>query len=169
MNKLIGTATLLLIAPVWASSQNADHPHFIQGYGFVAGETTGDFSGGAGVEGISSHGIGFGGEYAYRKIQWENQLSLNLFYHFGASTAKRRFEPFVTGGFTRLWKFNLGLTPAWGGNLGCGANIWVTKHVGVRLEARDTIGGRSLSIQYPSLTYSEPNNVGSFRIGVTFR
>lgn len=171
MKNLIAASILLLVSPLFASAQNADHPYYAQGYGFVADQATIGLAGGAGAEGIFSNGVGLGGEYSYSKPLLENMLALNLFYHFGASRAKRRLEPFVTGGFTRFWIYNLNLTPAGGGNLGCGADIWVMKHLGLRLEARDTFGGRSLSIQYePSGNYyTAPNNVVSFRIGLAFR
>ena len=93
------------------------------------------------------------------------------FYHFGPSQKNRKFEPFVTGGYTHFSIPNITLGPASGGNFGGGANIWLTKHAALRLELRDTIGGRSISEEFDSSGnfYTAPNNVASFRIGVTFR
>lgn len=172
MKKLIAIVALLLMGPASMSAQNANHPYYAQGYGFVADEATVGFAGGVGAEGIFSNGFGLGGEYVKAENPFrENMLSANFFYHFGASRTKRMFEPFVTGGFTRFWVTNLNLSPAGGANLGCGMNIWLAKHVGVRLEGRVTHGGRSLSIEYESggNYFTAPNNVISFRIGVTFR
>ena len=158
--------------PISASAQNAEHPFYFQGYGFVADESKLGLAGGVGGEGLFSNGFGLGCEYAKARNPYgENMLSLNFFYHFGASKNKRIVEPFVTGGFTRFWVTNLDQTPAGGGNFGIGVNVWLAKHVAVRLEGRDTIGGQSVSTMYvPSGTYyTAPNNVVSFRIGVTFR
>ena len=155
-----------------AVAQNADRSYHAQGYLFVEDEATVGFAGGKAAEGIFSNGIGMGGEYvkAENPLQ-ENMFSVNLFYHLGGSRGKRRFAPFVTGGSTRFWIPNITLGPANGGNFGCGMNLWVVKHMGVRLEVRNTIGGRSISIIFEpgGNYYTAPNNVVSFRLGVTFR
>jgi hypothetical protein len=172
MKKLIATAALLLLVPTLASAQNVDHVYHAEGYSFVADEATVGPAGGGGGEGLFSNGFGLGGEYVKAQSPFgENIISANMFYHFGPSTNKRRFEPFVTGGFNRFSISNIDLYPVFGWNFGCGANIWLKKHVGLRLEGRDTIGGRSISIDYePSgNSYTAPQNVVSFRIGVTFR
>ena len=98
-------------------------------------------------------------------------ISANVSYHFGPSTKKRKFEPFVTGGLTQFTVPNVDLDSVLGWNLGCGANLWLLKHTALRLEARDTFGGRSISIAYESggNYYTAPQNVASLRLGVTFR
>jgi hypothetical protein len=171
MGKVISTAALLLAFPMLASAQDADHVYHGQGYLFVAEGTMGPRGGGGG-EGIFSNGIGLGGEYVKAASPFgEHIISVNLFYHFGPSTKKRRVEPFLTGGYTHFSIPNITLGPASGGNLGGGFNIWLTKRDALRLELRDTIGGRSISEDFePSGSfYTAPNNVFSFRIGVTFR
>jgi hypothetical protein len=172
MKKLIASAILLLVSPLFASAQNADHPYHVEGYLLAADEAKVGPAGGGGVEGLSSDGFGLGGEYVKAASPFdENLVSVNLFYHFGASKNHRKFEPFVTGGYTHFSIPNITLGPASGGNFGCGANIWLTRHAALRLELRDTIGGRSISTEFdPSGSfYTAPNNVVSFRIGVTFR
>lgn len=171
MKTLIATAALLLVVPALASAQNADHPYYAEGYLLGAGTVTGP-AGGGGGEGIFSNGIGLGGEYVKAASPFgEHIVSVNLFYHFGPSTKKRRFEPFVTGGYTHFSIPDITLGPASGGNFGIGANIWLMRHAAVRLEVRDTIGGRSISEDFEpwGTSYTAPNNVASFRIGVTFR
>jgi hypothetical protein len=172
MKKFISAAALLLLVPRLASAQNADHVYHVEGYGFFAYEATVGPAGGAGGEGLYSNGFGLGGEYVKAESPFgEYMVSADMYYHFGPSTKKRKFEPFVTGGFTRFSVGNLGPYPAYGGNLGGGANIWPTKHAGLRLEFHDTIGGRSLSISYGCFNncYSASNNIASFRVGMTFR
>ena len=147
--------------------------YHVEGYAFVADEATVGPAGGGGGEGLFSNGFGLGGEYVKAASPFgEQMLSANMYYHFGASTKKHRFEPFVTGGITRFWLSGSDYPPPTvGGNFGIGANIWLLEHAALRLEFRDTIGGRSLSVDYePSgNSYTAPNNVVSFRIGVTFR
>jgi hypothetical protein len=172
VEKLIAMAGLLLTVPMFALAQNADHQYHVEGYLFVADEATVGPAGGGGGEGLFSNGLGLGGEYVKAASPFgEHIASANISYHFGPSTKKRKLEPFVTGGFTRFSIPNIDLYPVFGWNLGCGANIWLTKHAALRLEVRDTIGGRSISIDYEPYgnSYTAPQNVVSFRIGVTFR
>jgi len=172
MKKLIVGTALLLIMPVWALAQGTDHHYRGQGNAVFSLGTARDRLSAVrcvgGGEVVSSGGIGLGGEYVNAASPFgEQMISANLFYHSGASKKGRRFKPFVTGGFNRLWT----TYPAFGGNFGCGLNIWATKHVAVRLELRDTIGGRNISIEYEPYGnfYTASQNVVSFRIGMTFR
>jgi hypothetical protein len=172
MKIFISAAALLLLVPSLASAQNADHVYHVEGYAFFAGEATVGPAGGAGGEGLFSNGFGLGGEYVKAESPFREQMvSANIYYHIGPIPKKRTFESFVTGGLTRFSVGNLGPYPAYGGNVGGGANIWLTKHAALRLEIRDTIGGRSVSIEYEpgGNDYTAPQNVVSFRIGVTFR
>jgi hypothetical protein len=138
-------------------------------------------AGGAGAEVFAYEGLGVGGEFEGTSMPIgdrsgnsiidkiaEIRVSANGYYGL-PSTNKNKFEPFVTGGVTRFNNPNIGGS-AVGGNLGCGANVWLAKHVALRLEFRATHGGRSLSAGnfYP-ITYAAPENVASFRIGVTYR
>ncbi|MGA3324187.1 MAG: hypothetical protein ABSF45_06915 [Terriglobia bacterium] len=180
MKKLIATAALLLVVPVVASAQNADHPYRAEAYGFAAYTSTGA-AGGGGFEVFVDKGFGLGGEFVRASMpigdRFDNSeidsvaeimVSANAFYGL-PSTNKNRFEPFVTGGLTRFDLPNIGGV-AIGGNIGGGANAWLAKHVALRLEFRATHGGRSLSAgNYYPITYAAPENVASFRIGVTFR
>jgi hypothetical protein len=180
MKKFMAMVALLLGVPTFASAQNSDHPYHVEGYMFVAKTTMSD-AGGVGAEVFAYKGFGVGGEFEVTRmpigdrfdnssIDWvgEIRVSTNLYYGL-PSTNKNRFEPFVTGGMT-IFNLPTIFGTAMGGNLGCGANVWLAKHVALRLEFRETRGGRSLSEGnfYP-ITYAAPENVASFRIGVTFR
>jgi hypothetical protein len=180
MKKFISTAVLLLVFPVLASTQEADHAYRFEAYGFGATTSMGA-AGGAGTEVFAYKGLGVGGEFEGTSMPIgdrsdnsiidkiaEIRVSANGYYGL-PSTNKNKFEPFVTGGVTRFNNPNIGGS-AMGGNLGCGANVWLAKHVALRLEFRATHGGRSLSVGnfYP-ITYAAPENVASFRMGVTFR
>jgi hypothetical protein len=50
-------------------------------------------------------------------------------------------------------------------------DIWLKKHAALRLEVRDTVGGRNLSVDCEpgGNYYTAPQNVVGFRIGLTFR
>ena len=172
MKKLIATAALLLLVPMLASAQNADHVYHAEGYAFVADEATVGPAGGGGGEGLFSNGLGLGGEFVKAGSPFGEYIaSANVSYHFGPSRKNRKFEPFVTGGCTFFSVPDTDQPIAIGGNFGVGVNIWVKKHAALRLEVRDTIGGRSISIDYePSgNSYTAPQNVVGFRIGMTFR
>jgi hypothetical protein len=199
MKKLIARAALLLLAPVFATAQDADHQYHGQGYMFFAGaesspcfatggsnscsslERAGSTTAlqfGGGGEFLVDKGLGFGGELLSSTQSWEGATletwigSINASYHFGSSTKKRKLEPFVTGGYTFLYVSNTGFPHANGGNFGVGVNMWLTRHAALRLEIRDDIGGRDLSAEFePEGTYylRSSQHLLGFRIGVTFR
>jgi len=172
MKALILMAGLSLAVPTLAWPQETEHQYRAEAYAFAAYEATLGAAGGGGGEVFLNKGFALGGEF----VKAENPIgeyngAFNMYYHFGASTDKRKVEPFVTGGYTWLYVPNVDLPHADGGNIGAGLNIWAFKHAALRLELRDTIGGRDISIIYESggNYYAAPNNVVSFRIGVAFR
>lgn len=170
MKGIIATTALLVAVPIFAGAQESDHQYPAEGYAFAAWEKTVGPAGGGGGEYFVYKGLGLGGEFAKGAPFGEQIISANAY--FGVpSTRKNKVEPFVTGGFTHFSVGNLGPPPAEGFNIGAGASIWLTKHAALRLEGRVTHGGRDLSVDYePSGNYyTAPNNVVSFRIGVTFR
>jgi hypothetical protein len=197
MKTLIATVALLLMVPALASAQDADHQYHGQGYWFFAGARsgTGSFQSGSsttslpswsttasrqyggGGEFLVDKGLGFGGELLSSTQSWEGATlgtwigSVNVSYHFGSSTKKRKLEPFVTGGYTFFYVSNIGFGPDSGGNFGAGLNIWLLRHTALRLEIRDDIGGRDLSAEFePEGTYYlRSQHLVGFRIGVTFR
>jgi hypothetical protein len=180
------------------SAQDVDHQYHGQGYWFFAGAESGagsfqsgstttslpsgsvsnSLQFGGGGEFLVAKGLGFGGELLSSTQSWEGATldtwigSVNVSYHFGSSTKKRKVEPFVTGGYTFFYVSNIGFPHDNGGNFGAGLNIWLMRHAALRLEIRDDVGGRDLSAEFePEGTYylrSSQHLVG-FRIGVTFR
>ena len=170
MKRLVMTAILLLMARSLALAQKADHPYYAEGYLFVAQTSTGP-AGGGGGEVFVHKGFGVGGEFVKAGSPFgEHIISANLYYGV-PSTKKNKLEPFLTGGLTFFTVPNTDQPIAMGGNFGVGANVWLTKHAALRLEGRGTFGGRDISIDYEPWgnSYTAPQGVASFRIGVTFR
>jgi hypothetical protein len=157
MKELIATAGLLLVVPMLASAQNADHQYRGQGYLFV-GQATNDvtITAGFGGDGFVYKGLGLGAEVGYAAHDNGRGIgSANVSYHF-LHTANHKVEPFVTGGYSLFF----GDGVANGFNLGGGVNIWSSKCAALRLEVRG----------HPDS--GDPFDGGSivaFRIGVTFR
>ena len=179
MKKLSVAVALLLLVPMLASAQNADHQYRGQGYLFFAGagSSTASLQFGGGGEWLADDGLGLGGELLRSTQSWEGATldtwigSANLSYHFGSSRKNRKLEPFVTGGYTFFYVSDITLPHANGGNFGVGLNIWLKGHTALRLEIRDDVGGRSLSAEFePEGTYYlRSQHLVGFRIGVTFR
>jgi len=86
------------------------------------------------VEGTRA-GVEFGGLGPREEIKMGVGVgSANGYYHLSIAT-RRNFDPFVTGGYSVLWKMgHLNL-----GNMGIGTNYWLARHFGLRVEARDHI------------------------------
>ncbi len=169
MKKLIATAGLLLVTPMFTSAQEPDHQYRAKGYGFIAQERTLGFAAGGGGEASIYKRFGLGGDFVKAASHFgEHMLSGNLYYGLPST---RDFEPFVTAGVTLFIIPNTELGHVYGWNFGFGANCWLTKHAAMRLEFRDSIGGGSISPIFPFFNtyYTTPNNVASFRIGVAFR
>ena len=178
MKKFIATAAFILAFSVVASAQNADHPYHVQGYFFGAAGATSPatLQVGGGGEGFVYKGLGVGGEVLYSARVSDISVrewigSANVSYHFLPGPNNSKLDPFVTGGYTFFTRPNTGLGIANGGNIGAGINIWLKKHTALRLEVRDIVGGRNLSVDFEpaSTTYLEPQNLVAFRIGATFR
>jgi len=196
MRNAISTAVLFFGVSMLAVAQDVDHPYHGQGYFFLAqalaspsfetgGAAPTGLSGnsnahqfGGGGEWLVDKGVGLGGEILSSTQSFEGASlntwigSINVSYHFGSSTKKRKVEPFVTGGYTFYYVSNITLPHESGGNVGVGLNIWLARLIALRLEIRDDVGGQGLSAEFePEGTYylrSSQHLVG-FRIGVTFR
>jgi hypothetical protein len=172
VKRLIATATLLLIVPVSAAAQEADHQYRGQGYLFFAwGTGTPAYVHelilhvGGGGEGFLYKGLGFGAEAGY--ANWGRGYanaaisSADFSYHFGRHARRGRLDPFVLGGASFLGPMQVGGgrgSPA--GNYGGGANLWIADHAALRLEFRDVVG----ATQFWNYTHYL-----SWRVGMTFR
>lgn len=111
-------------------------------------------------------GLGVGVEFAYAGPDWGFGTgdavgvgSANASYHFFGKKNRRRVEPFVTGGYSLYFGDRTAFES--GFNVGGGVNLWMAKHVGLRLEARDQD-----HIEY---FHSQFTRFVAFRVGVTFR
>jgi hypothetical protein len=94
--------------------------------------------GAVGGEWVIAKGIGVGGEVGFvAGHSGFGEFSANAYYHF--PTGRRRFDPFVTGGYTAAETVGI-----FGGsrstncfNAGGGVNFWLVRHFGLRAEVRD--------------------------------
>lgn len=177
MKNLIAAGALLLLLPMLASAQEADHQYHGQGYGFYGIGTSLAYpsypfngsiiqQGGFGGEGFFSKGLGLGGEVAY--VNWGgfgNQAwlpSVDMSYHILGNRARARVDPFALGGVSVYVPTMHGNRGDAAGNFGGGVNVWFQQHLAVRLELRDTANGNNLA-------FGPGNHYFSFRIGLTFR
>ena len=145
-----------------------------QGYFFFAvgsgnigpnGTSQKDLHVGAGGEGFIDKGLAIGAELgpvgpsSARSgpitLGWVDYAiplgSANLSYHFLPSTIDRKFEPFVTAGYSLFFRHGT----FHGYNVGGGVNAWMNKNAALRLEGR----------VHSAYNY----HFAGFRIGMTFR
>ena len=113
-----------------------------------------------GGEGFVYRGVSVGGEAGYGWISgsFDNgvgMFSLNPAYHFNGRGRSRAFVPFVTAGYSMLFRD----TYVNGVNAGGGATWWPGDHAGLRVE------GRLHHFETGPLGV----NVFMFRIGLSFR
>jgi hypothetical protein len=170
---------------IFSSSALAQEPNRSRGQGYfffaLGGGTIGpqghqyqpDIHVGAGGEGFIYKGLGVGAELgpvgptkncSYSGGQcplgwfaWAFGLgSANFSYHFLPSTIDRKFEPFVTAGYSMF--FHHGVFNGY--NVGGGINVWMTKNAALRFEGRFHSTG--IDAVYV-------NQFAGFRVGMTFR
>jgi len=196
MRNLFLTAAVLFAFLDLAQAQNSEPQYHWQAYFIPFADAPAKLSlqvGGSAPRELSTstsaHQFGGGGELLYQGVGVGGEIlssaqpfegsslrtwisSIDLSYHFGASTKRRKVEPFLTGGYTLYYVSNITLPHENGGNFGGGVNLWLWRPVAVRLEVRDNVGGQFLSAEFQGIgTYflrSSRHLVG-FRIGLTFR
>jgi hypothetical protein len=161
MSKLIFVIPLAVLLPIAAAAQSKEWRG--QGYVFVAPTSTteGGFGLhiGVGGEGLVYKGLGVGGEIGYLGSadglrDGIGVLSTDISYHFTKATKSRKFAPFVTSGYSILFRSSAVNSV----NIGGGANWWFKERIGLRLELRDHIPLRFESIHFFGV-----------RIGLAFR
>ena len=147
----------------------AAHGQSSNGYFFAApggatccGSTLTTVQLGGGGEFAFGKGVGAGAELSALDVRqslfalggntWTGVFSPNGYYHF-VHDRSGRFDPFVTAGYTLL--FRSGTANLF--NFGGGAMFWFSDHLGVRLEFRDHLGGN------PTVNY------WGFRFGIALR
>ncbi len=137
-----------------AAGQSANG-YLTAGVGSGASSTIGEFAGGG--EFVVAQTVGIGGELGVvTKHSSFGFFSLDGSVHLLRHAASGRFDPFVSGGYTRAFELFSGAN---GGNFGFGLNYWLTDRVGVRVELRDLV----FSAGAPSTNY------WVFRGGIAFR
>jgi hypothetical protein len=114
---------------------------------------------GGGGEGIFGKGIGIGAELGYLTPREDMSDGLGVFspngyFHFGGKNRSRKADPFVTAGYTLL--FRGGHANLW--NFGGGLNYWFGDRVGLKVELRDHVWSVNGTEHYWGV-----------RIGITFR
>ena len=151
MSKLIFVILLAVLLPFAAAAQTKERRG--QGYVFVAPTSTteGGFGLhiGVGGEGLVYKGLGVGGEIGYLGSadglsDGIGVLSTNISYHFTKATKSRKFAPFVTSGYSMVFRRSAINSI----NIGGGANWWFKERIGLRLELRDHIPLRSESVHF---------------------
>jgi hypothetical protein len=111
----------------------------------------------AGGELVLGQTVGVGGEAgAVLSHSSFGYLSLDGSVHILRNAAKGRFDPFITGGYTRAFAIFAGAN---GGNACAGFNYWFTHRFGIRAEFRDMVFSRGL----PNVNY------WAIRGGIAFR
>jgi len=136
------------------------------GYGFVApgavvdgGTAAKTVHFGVGGDRLVYQGLGAGGEIGFLGPPHDFSegvgiASANATYNFQKATSVRKVVPFVTGGYSLIFRRDASN----GLNFGGGVNYWFKEHIGLRFEVRDHVFRE----------FGTANFVG-FRIGLTFR
>jgi len=161
-------ASVACIFSIFAPSALAQEPNSSRGQGYflfaAGGGNVGappDIHIAAGAEAFVYRGLGVGvevGPVSPLKTSpdgfFEDAVGLgsaNLSFHFLPRTIDRKFEPFVTAGYSLF--FRAGTFSGY--NVGGGTNVWLGKNTALRL------GGR---------VHSTPDyHFAGFEVGVTFR
>lgn len=162
MSKLTLAILLTALMPFVIAAQTTKE-HRGQGYAFVAPGSTSDGGStlhfGIGGEGLVYKGLGVGGEIGYlgatRSLnEGFGVLSPDVSYHFLNASKSGKLVPFVTGGYSLLFRSGV----AHAGNFGGGVSYWFKDRVGLRLEFRDHVPA-----------HADLGHFFGFRIGLAFR
>lgn len=156
---------LILTAASLIASAQIEKRHSGHGYVFFAPGTTspggcGTFHYGGGAEGLVYKGLGAGAEIGYIHPTKNFGCGLGVFsangsYHFGNYRSGGVVTPFVTGGYSLLFRSRT----ANAFNVGGGVTYWFRRGIGLRFEFRDHV-------------WPEEGEVGhliGFRVGLAFR
>jgi len=143
---MVSLISLVVMAQTVAhgAKQVTNNPSYGYGYLFVApgvasgGSATLHIGGGGEV--IFNNGFGMGAEVGYLgPIEAMGQgfgvFSVNGSYYFLKANQSEKVAPFVTGGYTGIFRSGY----ASGINFGGGVNYWFKKRVGLRFEIRDNL------------------------------
>ncbi len=143
MRKLLFVILLAVLLPFSAAAQNKDYRG--QGYVFVApgvfGRELATLHIGGGGERLFYNWLGVGAEIGYLGFiedlgEGFGVLSPNVSYNFTNATRSGKFTPFVTTGYSLLFR---GGAAASAINFGGGMNWWFKERIGLRIEFRDHV------------------------------
>jgi len=178
MRTIIVLAALSLFVPALAVAQSTDQTPRGLGYFFVGPATSHmALTTGFGGEGYVAKNVAIGMEAGTTGFtttsrgnpNWIGLGSANFSYHFFPKKYKGKVAPFVTGGYTNFFgqDTDVGGNSTNGVNAGGGVDLFGSKHLGFRVDARYYAhGGRILWPSFPSGT---DFSFTAIRIGVTFR
>jgi hypothetical protein len=108
-----------------------------------------NFQVGGGVEIFLLEGLSAGGEFS-RIIAdggGVNNLSANGTYHLMGQSRSKKFDPYVTGGYSRFFGSDGGTNAL---NFGGGVNYWLSEGLGLKADFRDYYvrgGGNSIGLR----------------------
>ena len=164
MKKAILATLILALAPSLAHAQSPDyskrHGYVYFAPGLTAPEGEGTIHLGGGWERFFHRHVGMGLEGGFlapvKSIRDGIGTSPpNLVARVRAKSNENKIEPFVTGGYTLLFREGT----ANGVNLGGGVNWWFKERVGLRFEVRDNV----------FFADGELGQLFGFRVGFTFK
>lgn len=150
MRFFLGMLACTVIFPMVAAAQRTTGYWFLApGAATAAGHSSATLHMGGGAEfsiwkGISA-GVEGGAVANTRNYTGTVQGvgSVNGYYHF-LRTRGSRFDPFVTGGYSLLFRRGTANLANYGGGL----NYWIWKTAAFRLEVRDHVYGNSPTLHY---------------------
>jgi hypothetical protein len=154
----ITLALTMSVAPAAAQRSNG-YVFFAPGAASCGGCNNMTLHLGGGAEGILGKGVGLGAELGFLAPRESfgdglGVFSPNGYYHFPGKSKDRKLDPFVTGGYTLL--FRNGHASLW--NFGGGVNYWFGGKLGLKLEMRDHVWSDGGTTHYWGI-----------RIGLAFR
>ncbi len=165
MRRLILVSVIVLLLPLAGLAQEKGTPSssqtyvfFAPGWGLPGGGKIAQFGGGG--ERRVYKRLGIGGDLGYlfpaRGVgNGVGLLSVNASYHFGEGRSSQKLVPFVTGGYSLMFRGGA----VSGFNFGGGVTEWFTDRIGLRMEVRDhTVSPCGCRL-----------HVVQFRVGLTFR
>jgi hypothetical protein len=135
---------------VYAQRSNG-YVFFAPGGVSCCGYTAMTLQAGVGGEAVLGKGVGIGAELSALGTREDfadavmGVFSPNGYYHF-VHRKEAKLDPFITGGYTLMFRY--GHINAF--NFGGGANYWLARHLGLRVEFRDHVDrvGGSGAIHY---------------------
>jgi hypothetical protein len=144
MTKSICIVLLLALIPTLSFAQAEERGrvqvYSVTGVGRPSGANA-QLQIGGGADALIYKGVGVGGELVRNKAREGlaagfNILSTNGSFHFLGGGVSHKFDPFATGGYSRLFASGAGVNAL---NFGGGFNYWLTNKVGARFEFRDHV------------------------------